>query len=447
MYSNSSSATAHTASDAVFRKVTLRILPLLFISYVLNYLDRLNIGYAQLQMKQDLHFSDAIYGLGAAVYFVGYMAFTLPSNLMLPRIGARKTILRIMFCWGLASAGTMLVKTPMQFYIARFLVGMFEAGFFPGIILYLTYWYPPARRARIVSMFMLATVTAGFTGGVVSGWILQNMGGAFGLQAWQWMFLLEGLPACLFGLLVYWLLVDKPAQARWLNDAEKDVIAREIAEAGVAHAETHGPATRSPFMEAKVYVLSFALFCALCGSYTLAFWLPTMIHELGVKNLQHLGLYATIPDICAACAMILYGRHSDARKERRWHFGLGMIVGAAALCATSLTSHSLGLSIALFAIAKSCISSSIPIFWAMATGVLSARANVAGIAVIVSISDLAGVTSPFALGTIKTATGSLNNGIYMIGALMVSAAFAVLIGIARSPSARDARVVNGTSNA
>ena len=447
MQTTLSPAVTSAANDAVFRKITLRILPLLFICYTLNYLDRLNIGYAQLQMKQALHFSDAMYGVGAAVYFVGYMAFTLPSNLLLPRIGARKTILRIMFCWGIASTCTMLVKTPMQFYIARFFVGVFEAGFFPGVILYLTYWFPPARRARIVSMFMLGTVAAGFTGGVVSGWILQNMNGLYGLQAWQWMFLLEGLPSCLFGILVYCILVDNPTHARWLNDAEKNVVTREIAEATQTHADKHGQAIRSPFREPKVYVLSFAFFCTLCGSYTLAFWLPTMIHELGVANLQHVGLYAAIPDVCAACAMILYGRHSDFHRERRWHFAFAMFVGASALCATSLTSHSLTLSIALFALARACISSSIPVFWAMSTGAMSARANVAGIAVIVSFSDLAGVASPFLLGTIKTATGSLNNGIYLIGVLMVAAAAVVLLGIERPSVTEDMAVASKTSRA
>jgi MFS family permease len=427
-------------SDAAYKKISWRLLPLLFISYTLCYIDRLNVGYAQLQMKHDLSFSDAVYGTGAALFFVGSLLFEIPSNMLLPRIGARKTIFRIMVLWGLASTSTMFVRTPTEFYIARFLVGVFEAGLFPGVILYLTFWYPPVRRGRVISLFMLAVSAAGFSGGVISGWILQNMDGLHGLQGWQWMFLVEGLPCVLLAPVIYFVLVDRPEQAKWLSESEKDVVRQALAQGASDRSATHGAGAHSGFREPLVYVLSFVLFGAFCGSYTLAFWMPTMIRELGVSNLQHVGLYAAIPDICGAVAMVLYGRHSDKRKERRWHFGLAMVIGAAALWGTTMSHHSLVLSIGLFAIARCCIASAIPIFWAMSTSALSARSNVAGIAIILTFGNLAGVVSPYVLGQIKTATGNLNLGLYTISVLMVLAALVVFKAVSRPSRTADAGI-------
>ncbi|WP_250514621.1 MFS transporter [Caballeronia sp. INDeC2] len=432
--SNPASGVFRTESDSAYRKITLRIVPLLFICYMLNYMDRVNVGYAQLQMKHALNFSDAVYGLGASIFFVGYFIFEVPSNLLLHKIGARKTLLRIMLGWGLASACTMFVSTPVQFYVVRFFLGVFEAGLFPGIVLYLTYWYPPARRARVVALFMLATAAAGLVGGPTSGWILQNMNGVHGLQGWQWMFLIEGLPSSLLGIVAYLYLVDGPAQARWLTDAQRSLVLDEVASAAAAASSV--TRTHSPFADPKVYLLSFVLFCMLCGSYALSFWLPTVIRELGVGNLQQVGLYAMIPDAVAAISTILYSRHSDKHFERRWHFITVAFVAAVALSATSLTAHSLGLSISMFALARAAIVSSLPVFWAMTTSLLSTRSSVAGIAVISSLSNLSGMTSPFLLGLIKSATGSLVNGLLAISALMIVAALCVLIFV---PNQRRAR--------
>lgn len=423
--SNPASGAFRTESDSAYRIITLRIVPLLFICYMLNYMDRVNVGYAQLQMKHALNFSDAVYGLGASIFFVGYFIFEVPSNLLLHKIGARKTLLRIMLGWGLASACTMFVSTPVQFYVVRFFLGVFEAGLFPGIVLYLTYWYPPARRARVVALFMLATAAAGLVGGPTSGWILQNMNGVHGMQGWQWMFVIEGLPSSLLGIAAYLYLVDGPAKAHWLTDAQKSLVLDEVATAAAA-ASSETP-THSPFADPKVYLLSFVLFCMLCGSYALSFWLPTVIRELGVRNLQQVGLYATIPDAVAAISTILYSRHSDKHFERRWHFIAVAFVAAVALSATSLTAHSLGLSISMFAIARAAIVSSLPVFWAMTTSLLSTRSSVAGIAVISSLSNLSGMTSPFLLGLIKSATGSLVNGLFAISALMIVAALCIFV--------------------
>lgn len=433
MSNSTSELPIHSESDHVYRKITLRIVPLLFICYMLNYIDRVNIGYAQLQMKSSLGFSDAVFGLGASIFFLGYFIFEVPSNLLLHKIGVRKTLLRIMVGWGLASACLMFVSTPTQFYAVRFFVGVFEAGLFPGMMLYLTYWFPPARRARVIALFMLATAAAGIVSGPVSGWILQNMNNVSGLQGWQWMFVIEGLPCCLLGIVAYLYLADNPAKAKWLTEAQKSMVLADLSAATPSSIQP-----RSPFSDPKVYLLSFVLFCMLCGSYTIAFWLPTAIRDLGVSNFQHIGYYAMIPDLLAAACTIFYSRHSDKHLERRWHFIAAALIAALALSATAFTTNSLGLSIMMFAIARAAIVSSLPVFWAMTTTVLSTRSSVAGIAVISSLSNFSGMTSPYLIGLIKTATGSLTYGLFAISSIIVVAALCVFFRVPRHPRTRDA---------
>lgn len=422
----------HAAADrdATYRKITWRLIPLLFLCYVLNYVDRINIGYAQLQMKDALGFSDAVYGLGAGVFFLGYFLLEVPSNLLLQRIGARKTMLRIMVCWGLVSAATMFVKTPVQFYAMRFLLGVFEAGFFPGIVLYLTFWYPAARRARIVALFMTATVVAGIVAGPVSGWILQNMDGVHGLRGWQWMFLLEGLPSCVLGIVVYRFLDDRPLDASWLTDEEKGLVESDMAQAARGSAGARESASGA-FTDPKVYLLCFASFAVLCGGYALSFWLPTMIKGLGVGSIQQIGLYSVIPYAIGALAMVWYGRRSDARKERRRHFAVACLLGAIGLFGSTFTTQSLWASIALLSLASAGIVSALPVFWAASTSYLSPRTAAAGIAIITSVSNLAGVASPYVLGLIKTATGSLSAGLAAIAGLLVLGALALMMGFKR----------------
>ncbi|WP_158937334.1 MFS transporter [Burkholderia sp. S171] len=438
MQSNSLPGAENPLADIAYGKITRRVAPVLFMCALMNYMDRLNVGYAQLQMKEMLHFSDAIYGLGAAIFFIGYFVFEVPSNLLLPKVGARSTLFRIMFLWGLASTSTMFVRTPTQYYVVRFLLGVFEAGFYPGVLLYLTYWFPPARQARMVSFVFVAGVVAGVVAGGVSGWILQNMNGVNGWQGWQWMFLLEGIPSCVLAIVTYVCLSERPANASWLSEQEKELVSRDIAAAVALRSAARSHPARQPFFDPMVYLLSFALFAVLCGLYALIFWLPTVIHGLGVSNMQHIGLYSMIPSAVGAVAMILYGKHSDLHVERRWHFALAAVAAAFGLCVSTMTSHSLGLSLALFALANAGISGALPVFWAMSYSQLSARESVAGIAIITSLSNLAGVFSPYALGLIKTATGSLANGLYVISGLLIVAVLFVLLGVPAIPSSRDA---------
>ena len=423
------STAAQSKAEKAYAKVTWRLVPLIFICYVVNQVDRINIGYALLQMRPSLGFTDAVYGLGASMFYVGYFLFEVPSNLLLQRIGARKTILRIMFVWGLVSAGTAFVSTPLEFYVARFFLGMFEAGFLPGIVLYLTFWYPSERRARVVALFMTAVVVSGMVAGLFSGWILHNMDGAGGLQGWQWIFLMEGLPATALGIFVYFWLSDRPEDAGWLTPEERAIVADGIRDEARRNEQpklSQVAALRDP----RVYGLSIIYFTMGCGAYTLAFWTPSIIHSLGVADAQQIGLYAVIPYAVGAIGMIVYGRHSDRRKERRIHFAVAAIFGAGMLALTSLTLGSFWPSIILLSLATTGVVAVYPVFWAAATNALSRSSAATGIATITTLGSISGVVCPYAIGLIKTSTGSLTLGLYGVAGLMTVGALVMLSGFA-----------------
>ena len=420
---------SRSAIDAVFKKVAWRLIPILFLAYVLNFVDRINIGYAQLQMKQELGFTDAVYGLGAGLFFIGYFAFEVPSNLILEKLGARITILRIMLLWGMTSAATLFVSTPVQFYIARFFLGLFEAGFFPGIMLYLTYWFPAGHRARIVALFMTAVVIAGLISGPISGWILKDMNGAYGFQGWQWMFLLEGLPSSFLGIVLYLYLDDKPKDAKWLSPAEKEIVIRNLeADRKVADV-SHRHTLRHAFSDPKVYLLAFVYFTITCGGYVLSFWMPTIIRGFGVSDVLQIGLYATIPYGITAIAMILWARSSDTALERRWHYAIPALIGSAALALTTVISGNFWLSMALLTLATVGLVSPLPVYWAIPTAYLSQTAAAAGIAIITSIGNLSGFVSPFVIGQIKTSTGSTTLGVYLMAGVIVVGVLVLLVGV------------------
>lgn len=420
----------------IYRKITRRLIPLLFLAYVVSYVDRINVGYAKLQMSSDLHLTDAIYGLGAGIFFVGYALFEVPSNVLLTRIGARMTLMRIMVCWGLVSAATVFVTTPMQFYIARFLLGAFEAGFFPGIVLYLTFWFPATRRARIIALLMSATVVGGLIAGPMSGWILQNLDGWRGLRGWQWMFLLEGLPAAALGFVVYACLPNSPEEAKWLTGDEKRLLRADLPKDVAPHSSTPPiEAALAALRDPKVYLLSFLYFAAVCGGTTLSFWMPTMIQGLGVKSMQAIGLISAVPYAVAALVMILYGRHSDRRGERRWHYAVAVVIGGAGLALTTWTTADLWLSVALISVAIAGSVSALPVFWASATTQLSRQSTAAGIAIITSLGNLAGLACPYILGVIKQTTGSLAGGLLVITGIMLAGA---ILMVGSSSIRRDA---------
>lgn len=426
-------------AEAVYGKITRRLIPFLFICYLLNFIDRANIGFAQLQMKTSLGFSDAVYGLGAAMFFVGYVLFEVPSNMLLQRIGARLTIMRIMLLWGLASSATLLVTTPTQFYVVRFLLGVFEAGFFPGIVLYLTFWYPPQRRARVLAFFCMAQVAAAFITSPVSGWILKDLHGAHGWEGWQWMFFIEGMPTVLLGLLVLWLLPNGPQDAKWLTPDERELVRQGVQ--GTTGADVDGGghgkgALAAALRDPRVYLLAFGAFVSGCAGYFLAFWTPTIIRELGVADLQLVGLYAVIPNVFALFAMFWYGRRSDRRDEQRLHWAWAFVVAAAGflLLAWAIGNGSLAWTLVAISTGGSALVAATPVFWAMVTRYLARERAAVGIALVNTLASVAGI-SPAVVGAIKTRTGSLDDAIYLLCALFVIAALAMALGMRKALAA------------
>lgn len=435
----SASPASPASDDLLYRKVAWRVIPFLFVCYVVSFLDRINIGFAQLQMKHDLGFSDAMYGLGAAIFYVGYVLCEVPSNLLLARFGARRTFMRIMLLWGIASTCMMFVHAPAHFYALRFMLGVFEAGFFPGIVLYLTYWFPPSRRAAVFSIFFAGVAVAGVLGGLVSGWIMRDLNGAMDLEGWRWMFAIEGLPAVLLGLMAAFKLVDGPAQARWLSDAEKTHLIAQR-DGGAVHDGRHGAHSSRAFLAAlgnpRVYLFAFIYFSLTCASLTLNFWMPLMIRDFGVHDVLAISLYTVIPNAVGAVGLMLIARRSDRRGERRWHFAACTIGGGIALALLTLHLASFAAMMAILSIAAVLIFAALPIFWAVPPAYLSGKSASGGIALISSIGITSGIVSPWAIGLIKTHTGSMDNALYALAALLAVSGAALLLGV---PAAKNAR--------
>ncbi|AZG16432.1 MFS transporter [Cupriavidus pauculus] len=409
------------ARQALYRKLNWRLLPFLLICYTFAYLDRVNIGFAKLQMQSDLGLSDAVYGLGAGIFFLGYVLFEIPSNLLLPRIGARKTISRILVLWGLTSAGMMFVRDETTFYVMRFLLGVFEAGFAPGMIFYLTYWYGQARMARVMAVVMLAGPIGGIFGSPLSTWLMTGLAGAHGLAGWQWMFLVEGLPCVVLGVLALRMLADRPEDARWLNDDEKRLLAAELRTTGTAH-HSFAEVAR----DRRVYGLAFAYFTMICGIYAVSFWLPSILKADGVTDTMQIGLYSMIPYIAAAIAMVVIGRRSDRRGERRLHSAVPALIGAAALALATMSSGNLALSLLCMTVATAMMWTAYTVFWAIPSQYLKGEAAAGGIALINTIGLIGGFLSPTIIGAVRTATGSMQAGLLVMVALLVAGAILLL---------------------
>ena len=414
-----------------YSKVLWRLIPFLFLCYVVAYLDRVNVGFAKLQMLADLKFSDTVYGFGAGIFFIGYFLFEVPSNIILHRTGARIWIARIMITWGLISSAMLFVTTPESFYVLRFLLWVSEAGFFPGIILYLTYWFPAERRGRVVALFMTAIALSGVIGGPLSGWIMQAFAGVNGWAGWQWLFLLEGLPSIVVGIWVIFYLDDSIEGAKWLSTEEKQVLSdriahdkRDVVDHGVAHT----------FANPKVWLMALIYFSFIMGLYGVSFWLPQLIKTMGVKDVFNVGLLTAIPYGFAAVVMLLVGRSSDRSGERRWHTALMAIMGGVGLIFAGLFSDSTVIGIAALSIATAGILTSLPMLWTMPTAFLGGAAAAAGIAIINSIGNLAGFVSPFMVGYIKDATGSPTLGLYFIAVSLFIGALLVLVFVKKPQS-------------
>lgn len=419
-----SATPAAPPAEAVYRRIGWRIIPFLILCYFVAYLDRVNIGFAQLQMKGDLHFSDAVYGLGAGIFFLGYFLFEVPSNLILHRVGARVWIARIMITWGLISALTLFVTTPTQFYVMRFLLGVAEAGFFPGIILYLTYWYPAARRSQMTAWFMSAVPLSGLIGGPVSGWILHHFHGQHGWAGWQWLFVLEGLPAVVLGIVTLFYLDNGIKHAKWLNADEKNALQHALdqeAQTKPAQSALQGMA------DPRVWLMALIYFSVVIGLYGLSFWLPLLIKSTGVTDPLTIGWLVALPYGVSVVAMILVGRSSDKRHERRWHVAIPALIGAVGLVLSTLWSTDTTLAMVALTLATVGIMVVLPLFWALPNAFLAGTAAAAGIALINALGNLAGFFGPSIIGWVKQTTQSTNGGILVLAAFMVLCAVLVLL--------------------
>ncbi|UUA04169.1 MULTISPECIES: MFS transporter [Streptomyces] len=410
--------------NAVFRKVVRRIVPFLVLCYVVSYLDRVNVGFAKLQMSDDLGFSEAAYGLGAGLFFIGYFLFEVPSNLMLQRVGARTWIARIMISWGVVSAAFMFVHNEATFYVLRFLLGAAEAGFYPGVILYCTYWFPSQRRARVIAMFMSAIPVAGIFGNPLSGWIMDRFQGVNGWQGWQWMFLLEAIPALLIGVATLFYLDNSVRDAKWLTDEEKDVVERAVAE-DAAHQTVHGRVWDA-FREPKVWLMCFIYFCFVMGQYALTFWMPTFIESTGIEGNLAIGVLSAVPFLAALVTMNLFGRSADKRRERRWHLVVPSLMGAVGFSLAAGWAGSTALSLVALSVAAAGVLTCSPLFWSLPTAFLGGTAAAVGLAVINSVGNLAGFVSPYMIGALKDATGSTSLPMYVLALSLVVGAAAVL---------------------
>ena len=420
-----------SAADAVYRKVAVRLIPLLFLCYIAAYLDRVNVSFAKLQMQQALGLSESVYGLGSGIFFLGYFIFEIPSNVMLHKVGAGRWIARIMVTWAFLSAAMMFVSSATSFYIVRFLLGVAEAGFFPGIILYLTYWFPAARRGRATSMFLAAIAVAGLIGNPISGWIMHSLSGVNGWQGWQWLFVLEALPSLVLGVLAWFWLEDRVKNAQWLTLEERDLIARDIA-AEESHKED-GSLGRV-LSDGKVWLCAFIYFAIVSGLYGVTFWLPTIIKELGIPDPLQVGLIGAVPWAFGIAAMYLMARSADRRHEYRWHTAVSCVASAAGLVISVAFHTDALLAMAGLTIAAMGIMSALPIFWSNPTALLGGTAAAMGIAFINSVGNLAGFAIPLIIGVIKDRTHSTDTGLHMLAVLMILGAIAVLI--LRKPAAR-----------
>lgn len=416
---------------AVYRKVTWRIMPFLFLCYVLAYVDRVNVGFAKLNMQQSLGMSDSVFGLGAGIFFIGYFLFEVPANMMLQRIGARLWIGPIMMAWGVVSACTLFVQGTASFYALRFVLGIIESGFFPGVILYLTYWYTQKRRARMVALFMSAVPISGMLAGPLSGWILAKMSGAGGMEPWQWLFLLEGIPSIFVGAATLIFLTDKPSKATWLTEDEQRIVQRVVDEedAQKLKGRQAGHRLADVFRSVPVWLLSVAYFGMTAGNYGITFWLPQIIQDTITKDPQMIGWVSAIPWTASVIAMNIWGHHSDKTGERRWHMGIAAATGAVALAVSAIPGIPGVAGFAALVVGASAIMCQFAVFWSLPTALLSGSAAAAGIAWVNSIGNLAGYASPHVVGYIRDSTHSMVAALLVLaGAQAVVAVISTMVG-------------------
>jgi MFS transporter, ACS family, tartrate transporter len=410
---------------STIRAISWRLIPFLILAYFLAYLDRVNLGFAALTMNADLNFSPTVFAWGAGIFFIGYFIFEVPSNIALEKFGASRWIARIMVSWGIISALMAIVSGSTSFYVLRFLLGVAEAGFFPGIILYLTYWYPAEYRARFLAAFAIAVPVSTVIGAPISGMLL-GMDGVMGLKGWQWLFIIEGIPSVLLGIVTWFYLTDKPAKADWLTPDQKMWLADKLESERTVKESAHGMSLGQALTSPKVLMLSIIYFGFVAALYGMQFWLPQIVKAFGLTNTQT-GFVTAIPYAFGSIAMILWARHSDRTRERVWHVGLPLLLIAAALAASGLVSNPTVTMVTL-TVAAIGVFCTFALFWTLPTAWLSGAAAAGAIAMINSIGNLAGFGGPYLIGWVKEATGSTSTGLLVLAAMPLIAGILVLAG-------------------
>jgi MFS transporter, ACS family, tartrate transporter len=421
-------AAANTKSDietSTIRAISWRLIPFLVLAYFLSYLDRVNLGFAALTMNKELNFSPTVFSWGAGIFFIGYFLFEVPSNLALEKFGASRWIARIMITWGIISALMAVISGVWSFYGVRFLLGVAEAGFFPGIILYLTYWYPAEYRARFLAAFAIAVPVSTVIGAPVSG-LLLGLDGAMGLQGWQWLFIIEGVPSVLLGIVTWFYLTDRPEKADWLSAEQKVWLAAKLEnEVAAKQAATHltlGQALSSP----KVIALSLVYFGFVAALYGMQFWLPTIVKAFGFSNAQT-GFVIAVPYLFGTIAMILWARHSDATRERVMHVGAPLLLTGAALGVCGYVTDPMTTMVVL-TVAAIGVFCTFGVFWTLPTAWLSGTAAAGAIALINSIGNLAGFAGPYLIGWVKETTGNTSTGLLVLAVLPLLGGLLVFVG-------------------
>lgn len=410
--------------DKVVRHITLRLIPLLLICYIFAHLDRVNIGFAKATMSADLGLTHTMYGTGAGLFFIAYMLFGVPSNMMLEKVGPRRWIAAIMIVWGALSAGTMFITNHYQFYILRFLLGVAEAGFFPGILIYINRWFPTRKRGKITAMFTLAVPLASVLGAPISGWIIDFFHHSSGMHGWQWMFILEGLPVVLFGLIILCYLPDHYDEVKWLTTTEKQQLHQE-------HLNEESFKTTMPLMafikDIKLWLLFAIYFAVMLGINANNFWMPTLIKDTGIETETTVGLLTAFCWGMSCIFMIVTGMSADKHNERRWHLIIPLLMAAVGFIGTGLFHDSTVLVVTFLSISIMGAATSLPMFWQIPPMFLTSKDAIAGIALVSSLGNLAGFLAPYLIGAIKDLTGQASIALYVLAVLIACGAMLVLL--------------------
>jgi len=409
----------HTVS-----RIIRRLIPFLCLLFIVNYLDRTNIAMAKLKMLGDAHLDEEIYGFGAGLFFIGYFIFEVPSNIILEKVGARRWIARIMITWGIVSSAMMYVHGPTSFYAMRFLLGVAEAGFFPGIVLYLTHWVPSSQRASVLALFLTSTAICGIIGNPLAG-LLMKMDGIGGMHGWQWLFLIEGIIPIVLGVVTWVLLPDHPRDARWLSIDEKQWIEAELAREQAQH-QHHVAELRHALPDARLWLLSALYFCLIMGLYGFVYWVPTIIKSVTSASDVGVGFLSAIPSLVGAVTMVIIAKHADKTDERRWHVAVCAVIAATGVALVCICHSLVEVELALALSAVGIFGTLAP-FWALATRFLRGSAAAAGIAIVNSIGALAGFVAPSIIGWAKQSTGKFTYGLLAVSISLAIGALLVMI--------------------